>query len=104
MNVDRLSPLGIGQMCGQQPQHLQLAIAPEGTRFRADRWKTGFYRIAEGAGVPIALVSIDYTRKIMGIGGTFTPSGDIEADMEHIRAFYDGVTAKRPEWFAVPVV
>jgi 1-acyl-sn-glycerol-3-phosphate acyltransferase len=84
--------------------HLQLAIAPEGTRYLADRWRTGFYRIAEGAGVPIALVFVDYGRKVMGIGGIFTPSGDIEADMEHIRSFYDGVTPKHPEWFAVPTV
>ncbi|MDX1689645.1 MAG: 1-acyl-sn-glycerol-3-phosphate acyltransferase [Acidimicrobiia bacterium] len=82
--------------------HLQLAVAPEGTRYRADRWKTGFYRIAEGAGVPIALAFADYGRKVVGIGGTFVPSGDLEADLAHIRDFYDGVTARHPDRFAPP--
>ncbi len=84
--------------------HLQLALAPEGTRFLAERWKTGFYRIAEGAGVPLVLVFIDYRRRVLGIGDTFMPSGDIEADMARIRDFYADVTPKRPEWFAPPSI
>lgn len=82
--------------------YLQLAIAPEGTRFRVEKWKSGFYRIAEGAGVPISLVFADYGRKVAGIGGTFTPSGDYAADMAHIREFYADVTPKHPDRFAPP--
>jgi len=71
-----------------------LAIAPEGTRAKAKYWKTGFYMIAENAGVPIGLGYIDYSRKSVGIGGLLEPSGDIEKDFEIIREFYSDKTGK----------
>jgi len=67
---------------------LQLIVPPEGTRQRVRRWKTGFYYIALGAGVPIVLAYMDYHRKISGIGPMLWASGDLEADMRTIRAFY----------------
>ena len=73
-----------------------LTIAPAGTRKRVIRWKTGFYHIACGAKVPIALGFLDYRRKVGGIGPVVYPTGDITADMETIRTFYDGVTGKNP--------
>lgn len=76
---------------------LVLAIAPEGTRKRTDYWRSGFYWIAHGAGVPIALLYADYERRVGGIGPSLTPSGDIESDMEKIRAFYADKVGKRPE-------
>lgn len=74
-----------------------LAIAPEGTRYKTDHWKTGFYHIAVGAGVPILLAFLDYGRKTAGLGPLLVPSGDIEADFEKIRAFYSKVTARHPD-------
>jgi 1-acyl-sn-glycerol-3-phosphate acyltransferase len=71
-----------------------LAVAPEGTRKRVEDWKTGFYRIAYGAGVPIVLGFIDYGRREGGIGPVVRPSGNLEADMEKIRAFYASKTGK----------
>lgn len=76
---------------------LVLGIAPEGTRSRARRWRTGFYHIAEGAKVPIAVVFLDYKNKRTGIAFTLTPSGDIEADMEKICSFYIRIEGKHPE-------
>lgn len=76
---------------------LVLAIAPEGTRSRTQRWRSGFYWIAHGAGVPIALGFLDYGRRVGGIGGSLFPSGDVKADMERIRAFYADKTARHPE-------
>jgi 1-acyl-sn-glycerol-3-phosphate acyltransferase len=76
-----------------------LAILPEGTRKRVPYWKSGFYHIARGAHVPIALGYADFKRKVGGIGRVFIPSGDIEADMAVIRDFYQGVTGARPEQF-----
>jgi 1-acyl-sn-glycerol-3-phosphate acyltransferase len=76
--------------------HLVLTIAPAGTRKRVIRWKTGFYHIACGARVPIVLGFLDYRRKVGGIGPVVYPSGNITADMETIRAFYEGVTGKNP--------
>ena len=75
---------------------LILTIAPAGTRKRVIRWKTGFYHIAWGAGVPIVLGFMDYRRKAGGIGPMVHPTGNMEADMETIQAFYDGVTGKHP--------
>lgn len=77
-------------------ERLVIAIAPEGTRGRADYWKTGFYYIAQGAGVPIALGFVDYKDKVVGIGPTIYPSGDIQADFVQIKAFYAGKTGRNP--------
>jgi len=78
-------------------EDLIVIIPPEGTRGKVSYWKTGFYHIANGAGVPIILGYVDYGRKAGGIGPTVWPTGDIEADMRTICSFYTGVTAKYPE-------
>jgi 1-acyl-sn-glycerol-3-phosphate acyltransferase len=72
-------------------------LAPEGTRSWTPAWKTGFYRIAIEAGVPVAPGFLDYGRKCIGIGPLITLSGDPETDMEKFRAFYAGIEGKRPE-------
>ena len=73
-----------------------IAIMPEGTRSKTRRWKTGFYHIAQGAKVPIVLVRFDYGRKVMGIGPTIEPSGDIAADMAHMQSIFAAITGKNP--------
>ncbi|MCG8467914.1 MAG: lysophospholipid acyltransferase family protein [Gemmatimonadetes bacterium] len=78
-------------------EDLTVVIAPSGTRSRTERWRSGFYWIAHGAGVPIALGYMDYARRVGGIGPSFVPTGDIEADMERIRTFYADKVARRPE-------
>lgn len=78
---------------------LALAILPEGTRQRTPYWRSGFYHIALGAQVPIALGFADYRRKVGGIGRVIVPSGDVDADMALIRDFYSGISGKRPEQF-----
>lgn len=75
---------------------LVVAISPEGTRKKIDYWKTGFYYMALGAKVPIALGYIDYQRKEVGIGPNFYPTGDIQADFELIKAFYTDKKGKYP--------
>ncbi len=75
---------------------LHLAILPEGTRQYCDHWKTGFYYIALGAGVPIVPGYADYQRKILGLGPVMPPSGNIEDDFAHYRAFYATITARYP--------
>jgi len=72
-------------------------IPPEGTRSQSGRWKSGFYWVAVGAGLPIILGYLDYTRKCGGLGEIFYPSGNIEADFGKIREFYSGVQGKFPE-------
>ena len=57
-----------------------LAIAPEGTRKRVKKWKTGFYYIALKASLPILMVSFDYIKKEVTINKKFYPTGDINLD------------------------
>jgi 1-acyl-sn-glycerol-3-phosphate acyltransferase len=80
-------------------ESLVVIVPPEGTRGKVTHWKTGFYYIAQGAGVPIALGYLDFKRKAGGIQGLFYPTGDIEADMVKIKQFYAGITGKRPQHF-----
>ena len=75
---------------------LIVAIPPEGTRGKVDRWKSGFYHIAVGAKIPLALGFLDYKRKAAGIARVFQPSGNYEADLAEIQAFYATVTARHP--------
>jgi 1-acyl-sn-glycerol-3-phosphate acyltransferase len=83
---------------------LAVIVAPEGTRGKVSHWKTGFYHMAHGAGVPIALAYLDFARKTGGIGRMFITSGDIHADMVEIEAFYCGITGKNPHQFATSSV
>ena len=77
--------------------NLYLAIAPEGTRSKTERWRSGFYHIAMKANVRIIMMFIDYEKKQVGFGPVLAPSGDMEADFETIKAFYSQVTPKHPE-------
>jgi|SRR5262249_28454547 len=85
-------------------EKLILTIPPEGTRSKVSHWKTGFYYIALGAEIPIAMAFIDYGRKASGVGPTLYPTGNIEADMEIIRDFYINVTAKYPDKAGLPAL
>ena len=78
---------------------LQLIVPPEGTRSKTRYWKTGFYYIAVGAQVPIVMAYMDYSRKVSGLGPVFQPSGDIEADMAAIKAFYAPFKGKNASQF-----
>ena len=69
-------------------EKLWLALAPEGTRKRVNEWKSGFWRIAHAANVPILPVYFHYPEKTIGFGPLIHPSDDLDADMAKIRAFY----------------
>ena len=74
-----------------------LTIAPEGTRGKARIWRTGFYQIALGARVPIVCGLMDYRRKVVGLGPAMMPTGDYDADMLALAAYYRACTPKHPE-------
>ena len=76
---------------------LVLVIAPEGTRERLPRWKTGFYYMAKAAKVPIVLAYMDFGKKEVGMGHVFWPTDDEAADFKYIESFYKDKTAKYPE-------
>lgn len=72
----------------QASPRLWLGIAPEGTRRKVVKWRSGFWHIARAAGVPILPVYFDYPSKTIGIGALFQPSGDMDADLAALKAFY----------------
>ena len=80
-------------------EEIVLLITPEGTRNKAETWKRGFYYIAQNAGVPIALGYLDYRDRKGGIGPTFYPTGDYEADLQEIQKFYRGMRGRRRGYF-----
>jgi 1-acyl-sn-glycerol-3-phosphate acyltransferase len=85
-------------------ERLAIIVAPEGTRGKVTHWKTGFYHMAHGAGVPIALAYLDFKHKTGGIGRMFMPTGDIGADMAEIQQFYAGITGKNSDQFDASTV
>ena len=78
-------------------ERLGLIIPAEGTRSKAERWKTGFYYVALKAQVPIVCGFLDYAKKEGGIGLMFVPSGNINDDVQKLRDFYTGIQGKYPE-------
>lgn len=78
-------------------REMVVLVPAEGTRKRVDKWRTGFYRIAIEANVPISLGYLDYEKKEAGILGVFKPSGVFEEDMEYIQSQYLDKVGKYPE-------
>jgi 1-acyl-sn-glycerol-3-phosphate acyltransferase len=88
----------IGQLAeefARQPW-MWLAIAPEGTRSYTGRWKSGFYRVALAAKVPVGLAFIDYRARLVGLTTYLELTGGEEEDLRRIRAVYAGKTGRRP--------
>ena len=81
---------------------LALTVPAEGTRDRADYWKSGFYRIARAAGVPIVPGFLDYPTRSGGFGPALHPSGDVAKDMDVLRAFYSDKVGRYPEYWTPP--
>jgi 1-acyl-sn-glycerol-3-phosphate acyltransferase len=88
----------VGQMIAEfgRRSEFMLTVAPEGTRGAVRVWRTGFYHIALGAKVPLVCGLMDYATKTGGLGPAIWPSGDYDADMKKIAAFYRSVTPKHP--------
>ncbi len=63
-------------------------LAPEGTRKKVVKWKSGFWRIARGAGVPVTCVGFDYPSRTIRIGPTSETSDDCDADLERFRSYF----------------
>lgn len=89
--IDRSAAHGVvGEMRREfaTRERFWLALAPEGTRKKVQKWKTGFWHIAREAGVPILPVYFHYPEKTVGLGPLFHPGDDVNADMARIREFY----------------
>jgi 1-acyl-sn-glycerol-3-phosphate acyltransferase len=100
--VERNASHGVVQqtvdMISQEDQFL-LALSPEGTRKKVDRWKTGFYQIAKAANIPIIPVAFDYGTKMIQIGKALYPTESIKSDFGQLEAFYANVKGEHPENF-----
>jgi 1-acyl-sn-glycerol-3-phosphate acyltransferase len=100
--VDRRSAHGIvgdSVAAFEREEQLCLVLTPEGTRSHVEAWKSGFYRIAVGAGVPILLVKFDYRSKSVVLGPLFQPSGDYDRDLPLIQREFSREMARRPELY-----
>jgi 1-acyl-sn-glycerol-3-phosphate acyltransferase len=78
-------------------ESLVIVIPPEGTRGYTDHWKSGFYRVAVAAGVPIVCGYLDFERRQGGLGRVVWPTADLGADMDVFREFYADKQGKYPE-------
>lgn len=80
-------------------EQFRLALSPEGTRKKVDKWKTGFYYIAKGADVPIIMFAFDFEHKQIILSEPFYPTNDKEKDFEHFYSFYKDIKGANPELF-----
>lgn len=102
--VDRNYPGGVVKQLADRydkSDNLIVCITPEGTRKANPNWKTGFYRIAKEAGVPIFLALIDFNKKEVGFMGEFKISDNMESDLEEIKQRYKGMRGIYKEKFAI---
>jgi 1-acyl-sn-glycerol-3-phosphate acyltransferase len=100
--VDRRKAAGfVGEVAAavRDADRMTVVVAPEGTRKRAP-WKSGFYRIATEAGVPILPVGFDYSRRVVFFAPLFHPTGDYEKDLPQLRSHYRPEMGLRPENYA----
>jgi 1-acyl-sn-glycerol-3-phosphate acyltransferase len=98
--VNRREPTGFVDQLAREfgrRAEFHIVFTPEGTRAKTEYWKTGFYRLALAARVPLGLAFIDYAGREVGVGGWLDLSGDQEADLDRIRAFYAGKRGRRQE-------
>ncbi len=72
-------------------------FTPEGTRGKVDKWKTGFYHVAEETGLPIFLAQVDYRTKTSGVFHSYQLSGNKDADIKAIQASYSRICGRYPQ-------
>ncbi len=98
--IDRRSAEGVVETVARQMREaaqFYLALSPEGTRRKVERWKSGFHRIARAAGVPIFTVVLNYKLRQVELGPLYETSDDFEADLARLQARFSAEMAYRPE-------
>jgi 1-acyl-sn-glycerol-3-phosphate acyltransferase len=88
----------------EQADEFHLAIAPEGTRKAAKRWKTGFHLIARETGSTVYIGYYDWGRKRISVGEPMELTDDPKADMQRIYDHYRpmGIQGLHKDGFIVP--
>ena len=97
MNLNRELKQSVQKIASVLRRGTNMVIFPEGTRSKRPGWKSGFYRIALGANVPVYPGFLDFGSRRIGIGERIDLTGDEETDLEMIRAAYAGVTGRHPD-------
>ena len=98
--LDRANPGGVVRELVREARSGEpflLILAAEGTRKKSDYWKSGFWRLARSARLPISLAFIDGPTRTAGFGPTFTATSDVVADMDKVREFYRDKRGIHPE-------
>lgn len=98
--VDRFSKHGMVEQAAHlfdTHEHFLLAMAPEGTRKRVNKLRSGFYHIAKTAKVPLMPIGLDYENKQLVMGDPFFTSGDEAADLRKIINFFAKIKGKKPQ-------
>ncbi|MGC4365581.1 1-acyl-sn-glycerol-3-phosphate acyltransferase [Hydrogenophaga sp. R2] len=102
--LDRRSARGVvGEMVAvfedakASDELLWLGLSPEGTRSHTPGWRSGFYQVALGARVPVALIRLDYGQREVRITDFIHLSGDVDADYARMAEAYHGVRGQRPD-------
>ncbi|MBE0482739.1 MAG: lysophospholipid acyltransferase family protein [Bacterioplanes sp.] len=106
MPIDRNSARDVVQQTVDQlnaHEQFMVIVSPEGTRDGASQWKSGFWRIASAAGVPIIVATADHKKKEVSFPGLVMPSEDMDADMKQVLEFYRGVEPRHPERLSAPL-
>lgn len=101
-NAQGNRPSYVDAMANLFKEHPKLIVllAPEGTRSRVTKWKTGFFYIAEKAGVPILTGYLDYEKKAAGVGPAIHPADGLDVVMQQVTDYYRNVKGKFPKKFA----
>jgi 1-acyl-sn-glycerol-3-phosphate acyltransferase len=86
----------MAEQFAQRPQ-LLLGLAPEGTRSKVSKWRTGFYHIATAANLPILPVALDFGRREVRVEPLFHPTGDLEADIAFLQHIFQDAQGYNPE-------
>lgn len=98
--VDRYSPHNVVEQSTayfRQHERLVLSLSPEGTRKKLPEWRTGFWYVARGAGVPIVPIAFDFSRRVFRIFPPVVPGESRERDFERLHALFDATMARHPE-------
>lgn len=100
--VNRRAPQGVAETViarYRESERLYVVIAPEGTRRKVARWKSGFHRIAREANVPVVPVLFDWSRRLIRVDPPVEMSADLDADVARLQARAEPSMARRPEMF-----
>lgn len=102
--VKRDSPEGVVEAAVasfREEAPFYLAIAPEGTRRRVERFKTGFWRIARAGEVPVWTVALDWSRKVVRLDPAYETTPDLDADLRALQGRFRAAMARRAENYGV---